>query len=62
MKNIGQTDKYLRLAIGLGIMAWGLYIHTMWGLLGLLPLFFMVLGWSPLYAVLGISTLKKKKN
>lgn len=62
MKNIGQTDKYIRLVIGLGIMACGLYIHTMWGLLGLFPLFFMSIGWSPLYAVLGISTLEKKKD
>lgn len=60
-KNIGSTERAVRIIVGLfivSLMFWG--PTTLWGLLGLVPLLTGLLGWCPPYALLGIST--KKEN
>jgi hypothetical protein len=60
-KNIGAVDRTLRIIIGLFLLSlifWG--PHTMWGLLGLIPLLTALIGWCPPYSLLGISTCKRK--
>ncbi|MDA8050387.1 MAG: DUF2892 domain-containing protein [Rhodospirillales bacterium] len=61
MKNIGSIDRVLRIIVGLGVISlvfWG--PRTLWGWLGLIPLVTAVIGWCPLYAVLGIRTCPVK--
>ena len=61
MKNVGSIDRVLRIIVGLGVISltfWG--PHTLWGWLGLIPLVTALIGWCPLYALLGIRTCPVK--
>ena len=55
-KNIGTTDRWIRVMIGLGILALGLTFKSWWGLVGFLPLATAAISFCGLYAVLGLST------
>lgn len=60
--NVGMADRGLRAIIGLALLL--LYIlppHSLWGLLGIIPLATAAFGTCPLYSVLGISTCKAGK-
>ncbi len=57
--NVGKTDKAIRIAIGAGIIAAGIYFQSWLGAAGLIPLFTALTGWCPAYLPLGISTCKK---
>ena len=62
-KNIGTVERAIRAIVGLFVLSlifWG--PHTLWGLLGLVPLATALIGWCPPYALLGISTCKAKPN
>jgi len=37
-KNVGKTDKTIRIILGVLIGAAGIYFSTWWGLIGLIPL------------------------
>ena len=54
--NVGTTDRWVRIVLGLAIGAAGLYFKSWFGLIGLVPLGTALAGWCPLYVVLGIST------
>jgi hypothetical protein len=58
--NMGKTDKILRLFIGLGVIGAGYYFKSWWGAIGLIPLFTALVGFCPLYKLVGISTCKTK--
>lgn len=57
-KNMGNIDRILRAAVGLGIIGWGFYTQNWLGAIGLLPLFTAAIGWCPAYAPFKISTSK----
>ncbi len=62
-KNIGITDKIIRLIVGfvlLGLYFWG--PQTAWGLVGVVPILTAIVGYCPIYSLLKISTLKKKQS
>ena len=59
-KNIGITDKWIRVVIGLAIGVTGLYFRSWWGLIGLVPLATAFINWCPLYLPFGISTRRSK--
>lgn len=62
-KNIGITDKIIRLIVGfvlLGLYFWG--PQTAWGLIGVVPILTAIVGYCPIYSLLKISTLKKKQS
>ncbi len=59
-KNIGITDKWIRVVIGLAIGAAGLYFKSWWGLVGLIPLSTSLIRTCPLYLPLGLSTSRAK--
>lgn len=65
-KNVGSTDKTIRLILGVVILALGLYFQSWWGVVGILPLATAFMGVCPAYLPLGISTCKTstapKKN
>lgn len=55
--NEGTVDRALRAAVGLGLIAI-VFVgpQTPWGWLGLIPLATSLMGWCPLYSLLGINT------
>jgi hypothetical protein len=60
-KNIGKTDKTIRIIVGLVIIAIGLYFQSWWGAIGLVPLGTALINWCLPYALLGINTSNTDK-
>lgn len=61
MNNVGSIDRALRILIGLFVISlafWG--PRTVWGWVGVIPLATALVGWCPLYSVLGIRTCRAK--
>ena len=54
--NIGTTDSIIRLIAGLAIAGLGIYYHSWWGILAILPLVTAGIRWCPVYLPFGIST------
>ncbi|MEJ5351508.1 MAG: DUF2892 domain-containing protein [Melioribacteraceae bacterium] len=61
-KNIGSTDKIIRIILGLAIIIIGIITQSLWGLIGLIPIVTALIGWCPLYLPFGISTCKTEKS
>lgn len=59
-RNVGVTDRVLRLVAGIGILSL-VFVgpRTPWGYLGLIPILTAVFGTCPAYALLGINTCHK---
>ncbi len=58
-RNVGGIDKVLRIVVGLGLLSLLALAEgsAKWlGLIGLVPLGTALLGYCPLYAILGLST------
>lgn len=55
MKNVGTLDRLVRIVLGIVLLAL-VFVgpETRWGWLGLVPLLTGLVGWCPLYRVLGI--------
>lgn len=61
MKNIGTTDRVIRIVVGLVLLS--LIVigpQTLWGLVGLIPLATGVIGFCPAYKLLGLNTCPVK--
>ena len=60
-KNVGNLDKTLRIVIGLVLISL-VFVgpQTPWGWIGIVPLATALVGWCPLYRIIGVSTCKKK--
>lgn len=56
--NVGNTDKIIRIIIGLGVIGAGFYYNNWLGLLGFVPLLTAFISFCPLYAIFGMSTKK----
>ena len=56
--NVGKEDKIVRSSIAGAILLAGLLTGSWWGLLGLLFLIPVAVGFCPLYPVLGMDTTK----
>lgn len=56
-RNVGSLDRIIRTIVGLGILSL-VFVgpQSLWGLLGLIPLGTVALGWCPPYGLLGINT------
>ncbi|MFI5356824.1 MAG: DUF2892 domain-containing protein [Opitutales bacterium] len=57
--NIGIGDRFLRVVIGLIILAFGYFQRSWWGLIGLLPLLTAAIRFCPAYLPFGLSTCAK---
>ncbi len=57
-RNVGKTDKVIRIILGVVIGAAGLYFNSWWGLVGIVPVFTALINWCPLYFPFGIRTCK----
>ena len=56
--NIGGTERFIRLVVGVIMLFLGLYLRSWWGIIGLVPLITGAIRYCPISAVLGISTCK----
>ncbi len=59
-KNMGITDRWVRVVIGLAIIAVGIYFKSWWGLIGIIPLATSLISTCPLYLPFGISTRRSR--
>lgn len=59
MKNVGNVDKVARIIFGIILISL-VFVgpQTPWGWLGVIPLVTGLIGFCPLYKVLGLSTCK----
>ncbi|MFC4257750.1 DUF2892 domain-containing protein [Marinobacter lacisalsi] len=57
MKNEGKIDRTLRVLVGLVLLSL-VFVgpQSLWGLIGLVPLLTGLVGFCPLYRVLGLNT------
>ena len=60
--NEGTIDRVLRVILGLGIGFAGYYYNSWFGLIGLIPSLTGLVGFCPLYALLGISSCPVKSK
>lgn len=60
MKNVGQSDRAIRIILGLVIIGLGFYYQSYWGLVGLVPLATAFMSWCPAYLPFHLSTIKRK--
>jgi type IV secretory pathway TrbD component len=58
-KNIGTTDKVIRLILGILVGVLGIIFQTWWGLIGVVLIGTALINWCPLYLPFRISTAKK---
>ena len=59
--NVGGIDKFLRIAVGLALIAWALVGGTVWAWVGVVPLATGAIGWCPAYNLFGINTCPTRK-
>ncbi len=62
LKNVGSTDRLIRIVLALIIFLVGFIYQSWWGLLGIVPLLTALINWCPAYLPFGISTCKTKEN
>lgn len=61
--NVGTLDRVLRIVLGLALLGlFALGSIGAWGLIGLVPLATGMLGYCPLYQVLGIHTCTRART
>ncbi|UWQ36726.1 DUF2892 domain-containing protein [Leisingera aquaemixtae] len=62
-RNEGTLDRALRILLGLILLSL-VFIgpQTLWGLIGLVPLATGIMGYCPVYVVLGLNTCPLKKQ
>ena len=62
MNNVGQVDKILRIVVGLALIAL-VFVgpQTPWGWIGVIPLATGLMGFCPLYRLIGVNTCGLKK-
>ncbi|BDG06552.1 YgaP family membrane protein [Anaeromyxobacter oryzae] len=59
MTNEGTLDRTIRIVLGLSLIALVFFgPHSMWGLAGFVPLATGLVGFCPLYRLVGVSTCK----
>ena len=62
-KNVGSADKIVRIVLGLGLLSLLFPLEAPMkylGLIGIVPLATSLMGWCPLYTLLGMNTCKVK--
>ncbi len=61
--NVGSADKIVRILLGLGLLSLLFLLEAPMkylGLIGFVPLLTSLMGWCPLYSLVGINTCKVK--
>lgn len=63
--NVGGIDKVLRIVVGALLLSLVLVLESplnWWGLLGLVPLLTGLMGYCPLYSLLGLSSCPMERK
>lgn len=60
--NVGKSDRHLRIVAGAVIIGLGIYFHSWWGAVGVVPLLTGVVRWCPAYLPFGLSTVGRDKT
>ncbi|EQA38708.1 PF11127 family protein [Leptospira inadai serovar Lyme str. 10] len=64
--NEGMFDRSARTILGLALVAWGFWAHNSLGIIavivGQIPFLTGLIGWCPIYQVLGLSNDSRRKN
>jgi glyoxylate carboligase len=61
--NVGGIDKILRIVAGAGLIgATAAGLLPAWGYIGIVPLVTGLMGWCPLYPLIGLNTCPMKKD
>lgn len=60
-RNVGTTDRIIRIVLGLIIIGLGVYFGSWWGAVGAILLATGLVGWCAIYAPFGISTCGVKR-
>lgn len=58
--NVGNTDKIIRILLGVAIMAAGYFYGSWFGLIGIIPVLTAFMSFCPLYSIIGVSTCRVK--
>jgi asparagine N-glycosylation enzyme membrane subunit Stt3 len=59
--NVGGIDRILRIVVGLALVAWALMGGPVWAWIGAVPLATGLIGFCPVYPLLGMNTCPTKK-
>jgi len=57
--NVGGIDKWLRIVVGLLLIAWAATGGPVWAWVGVVPLATGLFNFCPLYRLVGINTCKR---
>jgi Protein of unknown function (DUF2892) len=58
-RNLGTADRWIRIVIGIALVSLTFAgPHTMWGLVGVVPLVTAFAGTCPLYTLFGLKTCR----
>jgi hypothetical protein len=60
--NMGDTDRYIRIAVGCALIIWALLGGPKWAWIGVLPLVTALFRFCPAYSILGMNTREAKKE
>jgi hypothetical protein len=60
--NVGGIDRSARIMAGVALTAWALLGGPLWAWIGLVPLATGLIGWCPLYPLLGLSSCPLRKD
>jgi hypothetical protein len=58
--NVGGIDRVLRIVVGLALVAWALMGGPVWAWIGIVPLGTGLIGFCPLYPIIGMNTCANK--
>ena len=60
-KNIGSVDMWIRIILGVVVIALGIFYQSWWGVIGVIHLMTAFMRWCPVYLPFGIRTNKVKE-
>ncbi len=60
--NVGGIDRTLRIVAGLGLIGWAIMGGPVWAWIGVVPLGTGLVGFCPVYPLLGMNTCPLKKE
>lgn len=61
-KNVGRTDKIIRIIAGLALIIFAIVTNNLWGLLGIVPILTSIMSYCPVYSLFKASSIKKIKT
>lgn len=61
-KNVGNTDKIIRITAGLALIIFAIVTNNWWGLIGIVPILTSIVSYCPVYSLFKISSINKIKT